>query len=177
MCDLLKQASRTVCFTVMAKCTHLSYILLIAGFGANVVLIAWNIVDRYRYFDLHRIVEKAPNSYNLFKHFIDENILEEATNSSVLWMRFRRALLNNSAEMSWIQRTGKVSKHEVHIYIYSSCSIYVNCIIISIMLACGWGIFVQVCYRPILCVLALRTRKWSAFVVNKRQGGRYTVPV
>ena len=95
----------------MVKCKHSGFALLIAVIGVNVFLITWNMADLYKHFDNHRNVEKAPNSYNLLKRFIHENLLEEATNSSDLRMKLRRILLNDSADMSWSHQRGKLSKH------------------------------------------------------------------
>ena len=73
------------------------------------------MVDRYRYSNIHRNVEKAPNS--LFKLSIDENLLEKAKNRLDLRMRLRRILLNSSAEMNLSHQTSKVSKHAMRSYV------------------------------------------------------------
>ena len=84
------------------------------------------MVDRYRYFNLHKNVEKASNC--LLKHFIDEILLDEASNSSDLRMRLRHIVLNKSAELSWSHQTSKVSKHSI-LFHFVKC---IQCIYIII---------------------------------------------
>ena len=99
----------------MVKC---SFVLLIAVFGVNILLITWNMVYIYRDFNLRRFIEKAPNNNDLLKHFIDENLIQEATNYSELRMRLGRILLNKSADMNLSHQTGKASKHAMRIAMF-----------------------------------------------------------
>ena len=108
----------------MVKC---SFVLLIFGFGLNILLITWNMVYRNPYFNHRKFIEKAPNNNDLLKHLIDENLLEEATNSSELLKRLGGVVLNKSADMNMSHHTGKVSKHAMRIYSY--VLFYANCII------------------------------------------------
>ena len=71
----------------------------------------------YRDFNLRRFIEKAPNN-DLLKHFIDENLIQEATNYSELRMRLGRILLNKSADMNLSHQTGKASKHAMRIAMF-----------------------------------------------------------
>ena len=91
----------------MVKC---SFALFVAAFGVNILLFGWNVVERYRNFKHRRFMGKAPNNYDMLKHFIDENVLEEAANSSEQWMRLGHSLLNSTANISFNHQAGKVSR-------------------------------------------------------------------
>ena len=97
----------------MLKCGF--YILTIV-FGVNALLLAWNMVERYRYFNDHRFLENVPNN-DMLERVIDKNLTEKSRNSFELWMKLRRFLLNTGAEVSLSHQTGTVSKHAMRIAI------------------------------------------------------------
>ena len=90
----------------MLKCQSTTLVLLVAVFGANVLLTSWNMTERYRYFDLQRCIEKPPNICNLLKHGNEEELLAEATKCPELRVRLRR-VLSMSRDLSI---TGKLSQ-------------------------------------------------------------------
>ena len=76
----------------MVKCRGTTFVLLVVVLGVNVLITSWNMVEGYRYFDLHRCIEKPPDICHLLKHGSEEDLLAEATKCPELRVRLRRIL-------------------------------------------------------------------------------------